>query len=391
MSLSCLLNSKSQCFIKIVNRRATEMQTKIVEELHHSPGHWVLAVTGGGSSAISSILAVPGASKTLVEAIVPYDTNSLHHYLGGTVDQACSAQTAQAMAMASFIRCQKLLPEAPVDSLFGLGCSAAIATDRTRRGTNRCHVSVQSYNSTTSVSLEFQEDRSRQEEEQLCRDLILMLMSEASGLQVTLKNVTDNDVLSKHYQRAEPLWADLHTERLSSTWQSNEPPEVIFPGAFNPIHEGHQQIIDSAKKHYGCDVVLEISVTNVEKHPLNFIEIDRRCHDIAPRTYVLTNAPTFLEKSSLFPGCKFIVGTDTLIRIADPAFYNNSIEARNAALRLLAERKHEFLVFGREIKNVFTTLRELEIPAELRAMSVGIPEADFRVDQSSSDIRRETG
>jgi len=40
---------------------------------------------------------------------------------------------------------------------------------------------------------------------------------------------------------------------------------------------------------------------------------------------------------------------------------------------------------------VFTTLRELEIPAELRAMSVGIPEADFRVDQSSSDIRRETG
>ena len=138
-------------------------------------------------------------------------------------------------------------------------------------------------------------------------------------------------------------------------------------------------------------MVLEISVTNVEKHPLNFIEIDRRCHDIAPRTYVLTNAPTFLEKSSLFPGCKFVVGTDTLIRIADPAFYDNSIESRNAALRLLEERKHEFLVFGREIKNVFTTLRELEIPAELRAMSVGIPEADFRVDQSSSDIRRETG
>ena len=386
-----MLNSKSRFFIKNVNRWATEMQTKIVEELHHAPGHWVLAVTGGGSSAISSILAVPGASKTLVEAIVPYDTNSLHHYLGGAVDQACSAQTAQAMAMASFIRCQKLLPDAPADSLFGLGCSAAIATDRTRRGTNRCHVSVQSCNSTTSVSLEFQEDRSRQEEEQLCRDLILMLMAEASGLQVNLKDVTKKDLLKKEQQLAESHWADLHTGQLSSTWQSSEPPQVIFPGAFNPIHEGHQQIIDTAKEHYGCDVVLEISVTNVEKHPLNFIEIERRCHDIAPRNYVLTNAPTFLEKSSLFPGCKFVVGTDTLIRIADPAFYNNSIEARNAALRLLEERKHEFLVFGREIKNAFTTLRELEIPAELRAMSVGIPEADFRVDQSSSDIRRETG
>ena len=134
--------------------------------------------------------------------------------------------------------------------------------------------------------------------------------------------------------------------------------------------------------------MLEISVTNVEKHPLNFIEIERRCHDIAPRNYVLTNAPTFLEKSSLFPGCKFVVGTDTLIRIADPAFYNNSKEARNAALSQLKERRHEFLVFGREINSKFTTLSELEIPAALRGMSIGIPEVEFRVDQSSSDIRR---
>ncbi len=366
------------------------MPTKIVHQLHQSPGHWVLAVTGGGSSAISSILAVPGASKTLLEATVPYDTNSLHQYVGGKVDQACSAQTAQAMAMAAFIRCQKLLPDSPVDALFGLGCSAAIATDRTRRGTNRCHVSVQSYNSTTSVSLEFQEDRSRSEEEQLCRDLILMLMSEASGMEISLKDVTANDVINKHSQQAEPLWAGLHTEKLSSTWQSSEPPRVIFPGAFNPIHEGHQQIIDSAKRHYDCDVILEVSVTNVEKHPLNFIEIDRRCRDIAPRAYVLTNAPTFLQKSSLFPGCKFIVGTDTLIRIADPAFYNNSEASRDAALRVFKERQHEFLVFGREEQGAFTTLRELKIPDELRALSVGIPESEFRVDQSSSDIRRKT-
>ena len=321
------------------------MPTKIIEELHHSPGHWVLAITGGGSSAISSILAVPGASRTLVEATVPYDPNSLHKYLGGSVDKACSATTAQAMAMASFIRCQKLLPDAPVDSIFGLGCTAAIATDRTRRGANRCHASVQSYNHTTSVSLAFEEDRSRQEEEQICRDLILSLMSEASGMDVAVQNITANDVYEKSNQQAEPLWAKLHTELLSSTWQGSEPPKVIFPGAFNPIHEGHQQIIDNAAEHYRCDVVLEISVTNVEKHPLNFIEIDRRCRDISPRNYVLTNAPTFLEKSSLFPGCKFVVGTDTLVRIADPVFYNNAPAERDAALRLLAQRNHEFSSF----------------------------------------------
>lgn len=365
------------------------MPTKIIEKLHQSSGHWVLAVTGGGSSAISSILAVPGASRTLVEATVPYNQASLESYLGGTLDQACSSQTAQAMAMASFIRCQKLMPEAPVDTIFGLGCTAAIATDRTRRGANRCHVGVQTHNSTTSLSLTFQEDRSREEEEQICRDLILMLMSETSGLKVTVEQITKNDEFDKQTHQADARRAQLHSDQLSSSWSEDEPPRVLFPGAFNPLHEGHQQIIDSATAHYKQDVVLEISVTNVEKYPLNFIEIDRRCKQLAPRKYVLTNAPTFLQKSSLFPGCHFVVGTDTLIRIADPVFYNDSMSARDAAIKTLTDRGHEFLVFGREIDGEFTTLDDLALPKELRALSVGIPESAFRIDQSSKQIRQQ--
>lgn len=37
---------------------------------------------GCGSGAISSLLAVPGASKTLVEATVPYAMAALDDYLG---------------------------------------------------------------------------------------------------------------------------------------------------------------------------------------------------------------------------------------------------------------------------------------------------------------------
>jgi len=364
------------------------MPTKIIEQLHQSPGLWVLSITGGGSSAISSILAVSGASRTLVEATVPYDINALQSYVGGDVDQACSADTAEAMAMASFIRCRKLLPDAPVDSIYGLGCSAAIATDRTRRGSNRCHVSVQSYNRTTSVSIILLEDRSREEEEQICRDLILMLMCETSGFKVDLDKLTERDQIERHDQKAQPLWSQLFSDQLSSTWQAAVPPGVLFPGAFNPIHEGHEQMIKSAARHYGQDVVLEISVTNVEKHPLNYIEIDRRCRQIAPRPYVLTNAPTFLQKSSLFPGCKFVVGSDTLVRIADPVFYNGEPAARDAAIRTFADRGHEFLVFGREINGKFAELSDLNIPKELRAISVEVAESTFRIDQSSREIRR---
>ena len=42
----------------------------------------VLAITGGGSGAIADILRVPGASRLLLEALVPYDARALADFLG---------------------------------------------------------------------------------------------------------------------------------------------------------------------------------------------------------------------------------------------------------------------------------------------------------------------
>ena len=64
----------------------------------------VIAVTGGGSGAISSLLEVPGASASVLEAIVPYAATALADWLGGTPDHYCSERTARAMAMAAFER-----------------------------------------------------------------------------------------------------------------------------------------------------------------------------------------------------------------------------------------------------------------------------------------------
>ena len=64
----------------------------------------VLAVTGGGSRAIADLLAVPGGSRTLLEAVVPYSASALAAWLGSRPDEFCSAATARAMAMVAFQR-----------------------------------------------------------------------------------------------------------------------------------------------------------------------------------------------------------------------------------------------------------------------------------------------
>src|SRR5579859_5382635 len=69
-----------------------------------------LAITGGGSGAIAELLRVPGGSRLLIEAQVPYDTQALATFLGFPPEQASSADTAIAMARAARARAASLVP-----------------------------------------------------------------------------------------------------------------------------------------------------------------------------------------------------------------------------------------------------------------------------------------
>ena len=79
-----------------------------VAKIHAADTRLVLAVTGGGSQAIADLLKVPGASRTVLEAVVPYAGTALEEFLGAEPEQSCSARTARAMAMAGYIRAGQL-------------------------------------------------------------------------------------------------------------------------------------------------------------------------------------------------------------------------------------------------------------------------------------------
>ncbi len=114
----------------------------LVEAIHASGTRLVLAVAGGGNAVITDLLNVPGASRTVLEVVVPYAETSLDQLVGrhhpGAEVGACSRPMALAMAQACYDRARDLA--GPGIAVVGVACTAALVTDRPKRGDHRAHV-----------------------------------------------------------------------------------------------------------------------------------------------------------------------------------------------------------------------------------------------------------
>ena len=139
--------------------------------------------------------------------------------------------------------------------------------------------------------------------------------------------------------------------------------------------------------HLMRPVEFEISIENVDKPPLDYTEMQLRAEQLQHHGIPLwfTRAPTFDEKSRLFPGATFIVGVDTLLRIAQCKYYHNDAATAEAAFTRIAGRGCRFLVFGRVCEGKFETLADLELPDSLRKLCDKVPASEFREDVSSTE------
>src|SRR5258707_6686894 len=101
---------------------------QLISALHASGRKAALAITGGGSGAIAELLRVPGGSRLLIEAQVPYDVLALATFLGFEPAPASRSDTAIAMARSAPARAARLMPAGT--NLVGLGATAALVNDR---------------------------------------------------------------------------------------------------------------------------------------------------------------------------------------------------------------------------------------------------------------------
>jgi len=356
----------------------------------------VLVATGGGAGALSQLVGIPGASSVVLEGLVPYARPAMDELLGGPQETYCSARAARRLAMTAWQRALDLGADAP--QALGAAVTAGLRTRQPKRGAHRVHVAVQTLTATQVASLELDKGaRSRAEEESLAATLLLAAVAAADhgDLQLPPGLLRPGEEVVAERVEATPSWQTLTAGTQAAALADGpvdavpEPGGLVFPGSFDPLHEGHLLMARVAEEIAERPVAYELSITNVDKPALDYVEIRDRAAQFAPRALWLTRAATFLEKIAIFPESTFVMGADTFVRLADPRYYQGSREAARDAVRTIARRTRGLIVFGRVRDGVFLDAAQLDVPKELREVAYFVSEREFRLDISSTALRRD--
>jgi Cytidylyltransferase-like len=370
----------------------------LISALHASGCKAALAITGGGSGAVGALLRVPGGSRLLIEAQVPYDALALATFLGFAPAQACSADTAIAMAHNVRTRAAKLVP-AGADPV-GLGATAALVSDRPHKGQHRFHIAcANSARIAHCTGVMAKGRRDRAAEEDLVSRAIVLWLAHACGIAAP----SPRSLLDADEQFAETVVAtvdiidqllagelDRVTAQPDGQLMLSAPrPLVLLPGSFNPVHAGHVLLARVAEELRQQPSAFEISVTNVDKPPLAGKTVRHRLAQFAWKSPVeLTRAPTFVEKSRLFPRTTFVIGADTAERLVAPKYYGDDEILMGVALEEIANSGGSFLVAVRiDAAGRLRALSDIPVPRRYADLFAEIPEHRFRLDTSSSQIR----
>lgn len=366
----------------------------------------VLVSTGGGSQAIPHLVATPGASAVVLEGLVPYARASVDTLLGGPQETYCSSRAARRLAVVGWQRAcdYGATPEQAV----GAAVTASLKTIRPKRGDHRIVVAVQTLDATSVAQLLLEKEaRSRAEEERVAAAILLdRILAVATGANVArVAGLRSGETVDIDVMAAPESWQDLFAARRRAVCvqtaslngptdltadDASQPTEgrLIFPGSFDPLHEGHLLMARIAEEIAERPVDYELSITNVDKPMLDYVAIRGRAAQFSGQRLWLTRAATFLEKLDVFPKSTFVMGADTYVRLADPRYYGGSNAAADRAVKRIAKEAAGLIVFGRARNGAFEDAAQVDVPAALKKVTYFVSQREFRCDLSSTQLRQ---
>jgi nicotinic acid mononucleotide adenylyltransferase len=168
-------------------------------------------------------------------------------------------------------------------------------------------------------------------------------------------------------------------------------PLAICAGSFNPLHPAHIQLLKIGQSKTNLPGIFELSITNVDKPPLEYAEIQKRMAQFETRrlALVVTDRPRYLGKIEIFPrGSFFVMGSDTFERVVNPRYY----QAGESPLEIIEAAGAKFIVAARRNKlgAVLTAEEVLQSTTNAErwaALTICISPDEFLIDMSSTAIR----
>ncbi|ESS70218.1 nucleotidyl transferase domain-containing protein [Trypanosoma cruzi] len=410
-----------------------------IEAIHASPLRCVLYVMGAGSSVVAQLTSVAGCSRTLLDARVPYAMAAALQMLDDRPPKMVSATVARQMAQHAYHRAVEYSNGDDDGTLVGIGSTSAVQTNRIRHGKDCAFVAAWSQRQVVEFAVELPGHLARAEQEEQVALLLFKALAECAKVPFEISFVVEPKRLSyivpdsplrrllqgemkflvfNTYGELRADFVPYAAETSFAVKPENSWKALLFPGSFRPLHWGHTELTRAAVRAMATmkgalnsrstdtssppwnvpdasnvQVTYEIAVDNADKGIIDSdVELKKRVQQFLQRgaRVAVTRARLFTEKALLFPGHGFIVGIDTMRRILDPKYYDNSREAMLRAMQFIREQGGYFVVAGRASGGkdaVWEDLTSIEVPAEVESMLISIRKEDFCVDVSSTMLR----
>lgn len=275
-----------------------------------------VACTGAGAGFQNLLWRVPGASSYLIGGAFPYAPEETDAFLGFKPERYCSAETALDMAMEAYYRAYAPDGAPPI----GIGLTASVASLKAHRGDHRVFAAWFSDQGHQVLGMTLPKNVGedfRQQDGKDADDLAVIALLHAC-------NNSSSTRFKVECESPETRFFKHPYFRFNGTREATPTPSkdlTLFPGAFNPPHEGHLGMASNCERQTGRKVTFAITYNPPHKDAITVADMLKRAKLLGGRDLLFTkDDPLYIDKARAFPGASFLIGADAVERMYDAAW-----------------------------------------------------------------------